>query len=136
MAGEMLKSPMNGVVPYITVSDAKEAIGYYASAFGAKEIDRRAAEDGRLMHAHVEINGGAFMFSDPFPEWGVAFEPVRNVVLHLIVADAAPWWTRAVDAGLDVVMPLDKAFWGDFYGQLRDRYGITWAVVAPTNGAA
>ena len=23
-------------------------------------------------------------------------------------------------------MPFDKAPWGDFYGQVTDRYGITW----------
>lgn len=127
-------SPMNGVVAYVTVSDAKEAFGYYANAFGAKEIDRRPVEDGRIMHGHVEINGGAFMFNDPFPEWGHPTLPVQNCVLHLIVDDAAPWWKRAVDAGLEIVVPLEKAPWGDFYGQLRDKYGITWGIVSPKNG--
>lgn len=127
-------SPMNGVVAYVTVSDAKEAFGYYAKAFDAKEIDRRPVEDGRLMHGHVEINGGAFMFNDPFPEWGSPAQPVQNCVLHLIVDDAAPWWKRATDAGLEVAVPLEKAPWGDFYGQLRDKYGITWGIVSPRNG--
>ena len=41
------------------------------------------------------------------------------------------WWKRAVDAGCEVTMPLDVMFWGDRYGQLRDPFGVSWAMNAP-----
>lgn len=28
------------------------------------------AEDGRLIHCHLYLNGGSLMLSDPFPEHG------------------------------------------------------------------
>lgn len=28
-------------------------------------------------------------------------------------------------------MPLKIASWGDYYGQLRDTFGVKWAIVAP-----
>ena len=31
-------------------------------------------------------------------------------------------------------LPLDKAPWGGFYGQVKDKYGITWGIVSPKNG--
>lgn len=53
--------------------------------------------------------------------------------LHLNVDDAQKWWDRAVAAGCEVTMPLEKQFWGDIYGQLKDPYGITWAIGQSTS---
>jgi PhnB protein len=36
-----------------------------------------------------------------------------------------------VQAGCTVVMPLQVMFWGDRYGQLRDPFGVMWAMNAP-----
>jgi PhnB protein len=120
-----------GVVAYFTVSDSKAATAFYEKAFGARLIDRRETPDGRSMHVHVEINGGAMMFNDPFPEHGTPDEPKKNVTLHVIVDDADAWWKRATDAGAEVVAPLEVAFWGDKYGQLKDPFGVTWGIVGP-----
>ena len=45
--------------------------------------------------------------------------------------DVDAWWKRAVDAGCEIAMPLEKQFWGDRYGQVRDPFGVTWAMFAP-----
>ncbi|OAP41287.1 DUF4440 domain-containing protein [Sinorhizobium glycinis] len=124
--------PMAGVIAYLNVEDADATAKFYARAFGAKEEDRKYAEDGkRLIHCHLTINGGALMLNDPFPEFGFPWKPPEGFVLHLIVDDAHSWWERAVAAGAEVTMPLEIAFWGDYYGQLRDPFGITWGIVSP-----
>ncbi|NRP71941.1 hypothetical protein ILFOPFJJ_02834 [Ensifer psoraleae] len=124
--------PMAGVIAYLGVQDANATAEFYGRAFGAKEVDRKYAEDGkRLIHCHLTINGGALMLSDPFPEYGCPWKPQDGVVLHLVVDDADFWWKRAVAAGAEVTMPLAVAFWGDYYGQLRDPFGVLWAIVAP-----
>ena len=120
-----------GVIAYFTVSDTKAATAFYEKAFGATLEDRRELPDGRSMHVHVEINGGAMFFNDPFPEHGMGSEPPRNVVLHLVVDDADQWWKRATDAGAEVVVPLEVAFWGDKYGQVKDPFGVLWGIVGP-----
>lgn len=126
------KSPsIPGVIAYFTVSESKAATAFYEKAFGAKLIDRRETPDGRSMHVHVEINGGSMMFNDPFPEHGTSNEPPKNIGLHLVVDDADLWWKRAVDAGAEVTLPLEVAFWGDKYGQLKDPFGVTWGIVGP-----
>jgi hypothetical protein len=48
--------------------------------------------------------------------------------LHLQVDDIEAWWKRAVDAGCVVTMPVEKMFWGDLYGHLRDPFGIGWSL--------
>jgi PhnB protein len=124
---------LTGVVPYLTVSDAAAAAELYKRAFGAEEIQRLPAGNGpRLMHCHLRINGGSLMFSDAFPEHGHDLKTPQSFVLHLQVDDVDAWWRRAVEAGVEVVKPLEKMFWGDRYGQVRDPFGITWSLGAPS----
>jgi PhnB protein len=52
-------------------------------------------------------------------------------VLHLVVDDADKWWKRATDAGAEMTIPLEVAFWGDKYGQLKDPFGVLWGIVGP-----
>ena len=128
------QSPSGGVTAHITIRDgrAKEAIDFYRRAFGAEEQMRHASDDGRLMHAHLKINGGSLMMHDDFPEHsgGPAKEPA-GTILHLEVDDADEWWNRALEAGAEVKFPLDDQFWGARYGQLTDPFGHTWSIGGP-----
>jgi PhnB protein len=90
------------------------------------------AQDGkRLMHLHLMINGGSLMLSDVFPEHGFEHEPSGSFSMTLVLQDGKSWWDRAVAAGLDVVMPFQKQMWGDTYGQLKDKFGVLWAINQP-----
>lgn len=127
---------MSGIIPYLTIAGgrAAEAVDFYRAAFGAEEVERHAAEDGkRLMHAHLKLNGGELMLSDDFPEYGNRAPAGRpeGQRLHLYVSDADTIWNQAVAAGASVEMPLADQFWGDRYGQLRDPFGHAWSIGAP-----
>ena len=52
-------------------------------------------------------------------------------MIHLQVEDADEYWERATRAGMVVVMPLGRQFWGDRYGQFRDPFGVSWAINEP-----
>ena len=122
-----------GVVPYLTIDGASEASAFYQKAFAARELARMPGKDGkRLMHCHLEINGGAFMLGDNFPEMGLP--PVQRSssdIMQLVVADGDTWWKRAIDAGCKEKLPFNVAPWGDKYGQLTDPFGVTWALSSP-----
>ena len=73
---ETIDPVMKDVIPYINVVGATEALAFYEKAFAAKELNRMAGEDGkRLVHGHLEINGGSLMVSDVFPEAGYDHQP-------------------------------------------------------------
>jgi uncharacterized glyoxalase superfamily protein PhnB len=55
-------------------------------------------------------------------------EKPQGFNLMLPVDDIDARFQRAVDAGATVVMPVADMFWGDRYGQLRDPFGVTWAM--------
>jgi len=125
-------TPLPGVIPYFAVDGADAAAKFYAKAFGAVEVRRQPAEDGRrLMHCQMELNGGTFMFCDGFPEYGHPTKTDGTYTMQLVVADGHVWWDRAVAAGCKVEDPYKQAFWGDMYGQMRDPFGIAWSVVSP-----
>jgi PhnB protein len=42
-------------------------------------------------------------------------------------AELTGYWNKLAEGGT-VSMPLAKAPWGDSFGQLRDRFGISWLV--------
>ena len=88
----------------------------------------RAEGSDRIMHSALMINGSPLFLSDFFPDHGFPKVAAQGFNLHLQVDDADKWWKRAVDAGCEITMPLDLAFWGDYYGQLRDPFGVTWAI--------
>ena len=125
--------PSSGVTPYLTIRDGRgdEASKFYQEAFGAEELFRMPAEDGkRLMHCHLKINGASVMFSDDFR--GTP-EPA-GIAIHLGVDDARAWGRRATDAGAEVIMPIEEQFWGDVFGEVRDPFGHRWAISSRKKG--
>jgi PhnB protein len=120
-----------GVAPYLFIAGAAKAADFYKRAFDAKEVFRHPLDDkGRTMHLHLVINGGSVMLSDFYPEHGFAEKAPQAFNLHIQVDDVDAWWKRAVDAGAEVTMPLQKQFWGDRYGQVRDPFGVIWSLAA------
>lgn len=127
---------LGGLCPYVSVDGALKATDFYASAFGAQNLYHVPAdEQGRTMHVHLQVNGSSLMLCDFYPEHGFpVVKPEAFVLqLHLSNDDIDAWWKRAVDAGCEIVMPLDLMFWGDRWGQVRDPFGVLWAMNAPVS---
>lgn len=135
---EKIKAVPDGfrtVTPFLSIQGASDAIKFYQKAFGAEQIERHDALDGKVMHAVLRIGDSLIMLADEFPEYnsGVS-SPVRLtgscVVLHLYVDNVDDLFNKAVQAGAKVIMPVEDRFWGDRYGQLQDPFGHHWSVAA------
>lgn len=125
--------PLPGVIPYFAVNGAKKAAEFYTKAFGAKVVRVQPAQDGeRLMHCQMVLNGGTFMFSDGFPEYGHPAKTDGIYTLQLVIANGHEVWDRAIAAGCSVEDPYKQAFWGDMYGRMRDPFGIAWTITSPS----
>lgn len=129
------------IEPHLVVSDGPAAIEFYRTAFGATELFRQAAEDGkRVMHATLAAFGGQFMLHDHFPEYGESsvrppdLSGAASLAIHVNLrspADVDAQFERATAAGATVVMGPQDTFWGMRYGRLRDPFGHVWAFGAP-----
>lgn len=123
---------LGGVVPYLTVDGAHKAAEFYRKAFGAEPVYAYPDDDkGRTMHVHLYVNGSSIMLSDAFPEYGHPLTPPQSFALNIIVDDIDAWWERAVKAGAEPLMPVEKMFWGDRFGQVRDPFGVIWSMNEP-----
>jgi PhnB protein len=127
-----LPQTKGGAVPYLTVDGAVKAAEFYKKAFAA-EVAHIVPPDekGRTMHAHVYINGGSVMMSDAYPEHGHPLREPAGFNVTLPVEDVDAWYDRAVKAGCTAVMPPTDMFWGDRYSQLKDPFGVLWAINGP-----
>ncbi len=126
---------MQGIIPYLALDHAQDAIAFYRRAFGALMHGGVALMPGteRVANVSLVINGGVMMLSDTFPDMGQpAARGGRGFTMQLVVDDGDFWWNRAVEAGCEIVTPFAKQFWGDRYGQLRDPFGIDWAMNEPS----
>jgi PhnB protein len=125
---------MSELTPYLCVSGARQAIDWYARAFGAVvTYDPIVMDDGRIGHTELSIDGARLMLADEFPEAGVAGPALDRgaaVTLHLTVDDVQEVTARAVQEGAR----LDRGPEPGEEGQvavLRDPYGHRWFLNGP-----
>jgi uncharacterized glyoxalase superfamily protein PhnB len=125
---------MPGLIPHIVCDGAADAIEFYKQAFGATELMRMPGQDGRLMHAAIQLNGAVVMMVDENKEFGMLGPKTLGgspVTLHLTVPDADAAIAKAQKAGATVKMPAADMFWGDRYGMVIDPWGHNWSIAHP-----
>jgi len=125
--------PTSTVVPYLAVSGADRALGWYQEALGARLRDEPyVMPDGKIGHAELEVAGGVLMLSEQHPEIGVVAPLLGEgvpVTIHLSVTDVDTVIGRALDAGAT----LERAAADYEYGRngvFRDPFGHRWLVSA------
>lgn len=122
----------HSVTTSLTVDGAAAAIDYYRRAFGAVEVQRSAAPDGkRIWHAELRIGDTMLMLNDAFPEMGgppAKPEGGHPFGLWLYVPDADAVHAAAVAAGGKATSGVETQFWGDRTGSLTDPFGFSWTV--------
>ncbi len=124
----------HGLVPYLCCSDAASAIGFYTSVFGAVEVQRWTADDGRIGHAELEFDGEKLFLADEHPEIGVRGPRTLGgtpVSFVLTVPDADATVAAAVRAGAAVERPVTDQDDGSRAGWLIDPFGHRWNLHTP-----
>ena len=128
------------VVPEICVDGAATALDFYVEAFGAEELLRHEAPDGRIIHGEISFDGFVVFVVDNFPELnnGKGSSPTAiggtPITLHRDVADVDAAVDRAVVAGATLVWGPEDMFWGDRYARLANPFGHQWSLATPGPG--
>jgi PhnB protein len=133
-------APLN---PYLNFDgNCEEAFNFYKSVFGGefatvmrfKEMpaEYQPAENERekIMHVALPIGQGSMLMGSDTPG-SMGPTTVGSNVSISISATSEEEATRlfnGLSAGGQVTMPLDKAFWGDYFGMCTDKYGVQWMV--------
>jgi len=121
----------HAATPYLCVKGAASAIEFYKKAFGATELMRLAAPDGKVGHAEIKIGDAPIMLADEHPEMNFQSPQTLGgspVTLHLYVEDVDAFVLQAVAAGARLVRPVEDQFYGDRSGHLVDPFGHVWSI--------
>lgn len=116
---------------YLSVSSASDAIAFYIKAFGAKEISRFTAPNGKIPHADIQVGNTVVMLSDELPDAGLLGPNTIGgtpVTLYLFVEDADATFAAALQAGAEALRPVQDHFFGDRAGQVLDPFGHRWTI--------
>ena len=118
------------VTPHLIVRGAQQAIAFYQRAFGAEELSRLLAPNGRILHAELKLGDTIFYLCDEFGDATRSPHAFGGspVTIHLWVEDVDATFAEAVEAGSKVIMPVADTFWGDRYGKVKDPFGHEWSL--------
>ena len=111
------------VTPYIVVANADRYVRFLEQAFGAREIGRSTAPDGRIANCQLGFGPTTIMVSEAPPE-----TPAGAVQLYLYVADADDAVAQAVAAGGEQIGEVADQPYGDRQAGIRDFAGNIWWV--------
>ena len=133
MAGKVKPIPdgYHRVTPYLVMTGAAGAIEFYKKVFGATELLRFPAPDGRIGHAEIRIGDTTVMLADEHPEIGARGPKAFGgspISLLLYVEDVDRTVDRAVAAGAKLLRPVADQFYGDRTGGIEDPFGHQWYV--------
>lgn len=122
--GEVAPVPahLTTVTTRLSLVDAPAALDFYIAAFDATEIGERFhLPDGSMVHAELQIGDAVVMVGE------ADGEPTRSL-LATYWEDADAAWQRAIEAGAEIIHPLDDQFYGDRAGRLGDPFGQQWTI--------
>jgi PhnB protein len=131
MAVTPIPEGYHSVTPYLIIEGAAAAIEFYKKAFGAKELFRFPAPEGKIGHAEIKIGDSPIMLADAYPDMGyngpksLGGSPVS---LMIYVENVDTVFNQAVQAGATVKEAVSDKFYGDRIGSLIDPFGHVWHV--------
>ena len=123
--------------------NTEEAFNFYKGIFGGKILTLQRFKDtpeagqtppeeqDKIMHIAMSIgNGMTLMATDALESKGHKLKWGNN--FHISVSAGDEEETKkifnAISAGGSVTVPLDKMFWGAYFGMCTDKFGIQWMV--------
>jgi PhnB protein len=128
--------------------DCAAAFDFYKSVFGGDFTSKASWGDAppdmgvpdgqkdKLMHVSLAIGDGLLMGCDVVEGFGE--KPVTGGFALSYMPDSRDEADRAfgeLTEGGEVKMPMQDMFWGAYFGQGTDRFGIEWMVNVESQGA-
>jgi PhnB protein len=113
------------IAPWLTVSDGKKAVAFYAAAFNASETYR--LEDEGVFIVRLNINGAEFWISED-----AASGNLNGVNIRMILTASNPEeiFNKAIEADAKEIFPVGVDH-GWKLGRIEDPFGLHWEIGHP-----
>ena len=125
------------------MGNTEEAMNFYKSVFGGeftifsrfKDLpgseNMAAHEKEKLMHISLTTKSGTIIMATDFLEsMGQTFVPGNNVSLCIQTEseEEVDKLFKELSKGGKVDMPVNKTFWGAYFGMCKDKFGVNWMI--------
>src|SRR5689334_3425355 len=133
--------------PYLTFNgNCEEAFNFYKQVFGGKfgylgrfkemppqegQPPVAETEGDKIMHVSLPISKETILMgSDSSEAFGQATVPGNNFSVSISAPSTqkADTLFKGLASGGEVTMPMNKTFWGSYFGMLKDKFGIQWMI--------
>lgn len=135
---------MHNFNPYLNfMGNTEDAMNFYKSVFGGEFTlfhrygdvpggEKMSAQDQKkIIHISLAINKSmTIMATDTLESMGQPLTAGNNFHIHL-QAENEPEADRlfaGLSAGGKVEMPMNKTFFGAYFGMCQDKFGICWMI--------
>jgi len=136
---------MTTVNTYLTFNgNCEKAFNFYKSAFGTEiehiskfkdmppspEFEVLEDDKEKVMHVSLPVGNTVLMGSDTSGEWVKNFKQGNNfsVSINTDSKDEADRLFKVLSENGQVMMSMEKTFWGSYFGMFTDQFGIQWMV--------
>lgn len=135
------------IYPYLTMNgNGQEAIKFYENALNATVLSVQTFGDmpvnpespplsdeakSRVLNAHLKVGNTDLMISDTSPgPHEDAYQLGSQVTIAITINEietSKEVFGKLLEGGQEV-MALQETFWSPSYGQVTDKFGVTWQV--------
>ena len=131
------------VNPYLNFNgNTEEAFNFYKSVFGGEFLNVSKFKDvpgqeipeeakDQIMHIALHIAPNVILMGTDAPEC-MGFKLAEGNNVHLSIQAESKEEADRLFNGLskdgNVIMPMADQFWGDYYGNFTDKFGINWMI--------
>ena len=117
---------MTNIAPWLSVSNATQALDFYKAAFAATELERHDDDDGGAVVAQLSIDGADFWVQDDVDSSPESVDG-RWIRMILTVDDPDTVFANALAAGATEVFAMYEEH-GWRLGRIADPYGHHWEI--------
>jgi PhnB protein len=135
---------MLGTTPYLNfMGNTEQAMTFYKSVLGGeftifqrfKDVpggEKMSADDQeKIIHISLTIgNHTTIMATDALESMDQKLVAGNNfhICIHTENETEADKIFEALSKGGEIEMPMNKTFWGAYFGMCRDKFGIYWMI--------
>ncbi|RSK55213.1 VOC family protein [Bacillus canaveralius] len=132
-----------GLHPYLVLNgNGQEAVKFYENALDAKVLGLQTFGDmpenpdyptpieakDLVLNAHLKVGNTDLMLSDTFPGQPYQLGSQVTIAITITEVEKSKEVFEKLQEGGQVIMPLQETFWSPSYGQVTDKFGVTWQI--------
>ncbi|WP_135553660.1 VOC family protein [Paenibacillus cymbidii] len=125
------------LTPYVLSEDARTQAETYIQALGGEVVSVMTfgqlpgtpdALKDRVMHMAITVAGGNALFLTDAAAPAAGNRAIALALSFADEADARQAFARLGEGG-SIKFPFEPQPWGANYGEIEDRFGVTWQIV-------